>query len=132
MLSYAAQYKRERPYLNWIEERSTKPTVVGSSPAGRAFRIVPPVVEALPRWGLSSPFGVAMAEARPVAFPTDWLFYPDWLTLEQASYLSGWDRASVLEIIDEGGVDLNTDGLIENRSLHEFQEMLAIVLHWNE
>lgn len=25
-----------RPYLNWIEERSTKPTAVGSSPAGRA------------------------------------------------------------------------------------------------
>jgi hypothetical protein len=35
------------------------------------------------------------------------------------------------EIIDEGGVDLNTDGLIEKRSLHEFQEMPALVLHWH-
>jgi hypothetical protein len=38
----------------------------------------------------------------------------------------------MLEIVDERGVDLNTEGLIEKRSLHEFQEMLALVLHWNE
>jgi hypothetical protein len=105
---------------------------VGSSPAGRAFRIVSPAAAIRPRQGASSTFGVVMTETRRVAFPTDWLFYPDWLTLEQACYLSGWDRASMLEIIDEGGVDLNLDGLIEKRGLHEFQEMLAIVLHWND
>ncbi len=38
----------------------------------------------------------------------------------------------MLEIIDEGGVDLNLDGLIEKRGLREFQEMLALVLHWDE
>jgi hypothetical protein len=37
----------------------------------------------------------------------------------------------MLEIIDEGGVDLNTDGLIEKRSLREFQEAAALVLHWS-
>jgi hypothetical protein len=57
-----------------------------------------------------------------VAFPTDWLFCLDWLTLEQACYLSGWGEDAMLQIIDEGGVDLNTGGLIEKQSLWEFQE----------
>ncbi len=35
-------------------------------------------------------------------------------------------------VIDEGGVDLNVEGLIEKQSLWEFQEMLALVLHWND
>ena len=69
--------------------------------------------------------------AERVAFATDWLFFPDWLTLEQACYLSGWDEATMREIIDEDGVDLNVEGLIEKQSLWEFQEMLALVLHWN-
>jgi hypothetical protein len=32
-------------------------------------------------------------------------------------------------IVDEDGVDLNVDGLIEKRSLWEFQTTLAEVLH---
>ena len=32
--------------------------------------------------------------AERVAFATDWLFFPDWLTLEQACYLSGWGEAT--------------------------------------
>jgi hypothetical protein len=32
----------------------------------------------------------------------------------------------------EGGVGPNTEGLIEERSLHEFQEALVTVLQWNE
>jgi len=72
-----------------------------------------------------------MAQRR-VAFPTDWIFYPDWLTVEQACYLSGWDTASMLEIMDVGGVDLNDAGLIEKQSLWEFQETAALVLHWHD
>jgi hypothetical protein len=59
----------------------------------------------------------------------DWAFAPDWLTLEEACFLSGHDRGTLLSIIDEGGVDLNADGLIEKRSLWEFQTTLAEVLH---
>ena len=62
----------------------------------------------------------------------DWPFAPDWLTVDEACRLSGWDRASMLQIIDEGGVDLDLAGLIERQSLLEFQEMPALVLHWDE
>jgi len=67
-----------------------------------------------------------------VITPVTWIEAPEWLTIEEACYLSGWDRDSMLEIIDEGGVDLNDEGLIEKESLYEFQESLALVLHWNE
>lgn len=33
------------------------------------------------------------------------------------------------EITREGGVDLNLEGLIEKRSLREFNECVALVLH---
>lgn len=105
-----------RLYLNRIEERSTKPKVVGSSPTGRTF----PLEDGF----------MVMAQKRHVATPVDWLFAPDWLTVEQACTLSGWDTASLLEIVDEGGVDLNNAGLIHKGSLLEFQETLAEVLHW--
>ena len=67
-----------------------------------------------------------------VATTVDWLFAPDWLSIDEACFLSGWDHDTMLEIIDEGGVDLNLEGLIEKRSLYEFQECLALVLHWYE
>jgi hypothetical protein len=69
---------------------------------------------------------------RRVAFPSDWIFYPEWLTVEQACYLSGWDADSMLEIMDVGGVDLNDAGLIEKRSLWEFQEACVLLAHWND
>ena len=72
-----------------------------------------------------------MAQEKRTASPVEWAFAPDWLTVEQARYLSGWDAASMLEIMDVGGVDLNHDGLIEKQSLGEFQEACALVLHWN-
>ncbi len=50
-----------------------------------------------------------MAQRR-VAFPGDWIFYPEWLTVEQACYLSGWDADSMMEIMDVGGVDLTMLG----------------------
>ena len=67
-----------------------------------------------------------------VATVVDWAFAPEWLTQEQACALSGWDKHSMLEIIDEGGVDTNPAGLIERDILLEFQESLALVLHWND
>jgi hypothetical protein len=41
----------------------------------------------------------------------------------------------MLHIIEIGGVDAELDGdtwLIEKESLYEFQESLALVLHWND
>jgi hypothetical protein len=43
-----------------------------------------------------------------------------------------WDADVMREIICEGGVDLNLEGLIEKRSLREFNECLAMVLHWDD
>lgn len=50
----------------------------------------------------------------------------------EACFLSGWDTDTLLEIIDEGSVDLNDEGLIERESFYEFQEALALVLHWDD
>ena len=60
-----------------------------------------------------------MPETRHVARPVEWLFAPEWLTLEQACYLSGWDEGDTLKIIQVGGVDLSVSGLIETASLRE-------------
>jgi hypothetical protein len=62
----------------------------------------------------------------------DWAFAPEWLTVEQACFLSGHDRGSMPEITDADGVDLNLEGLIEKRSLWEFQEALVLVRHWHD
>jgi hypothetical protein len=57
---------------------------------------------------------------------------PQWLTVQEACRLSGWDRPSMLEIVRDGGVDVNTESRIEKGSLHDFQECLALVLHWDD
>ena len=64
--------------------------------------------------------------------PITWVFAPKWLTLEEASILSGLSLVQVLEVIAIGGVDLNDDGLIERQSLMEFMESLDLLLHWHE
>jgi hypothetical protein len=73
-----------------------------------------------------------MGQAPRTVTPIAWMEAPEWLTVQEACRLSGWDSFSMLEIIDEGGVDLNTEGLIEKQSLYDFQECLALVLHWDE
>ena len=81
---------------------------------------------------------VSLTESIPVILETrkarflDWAFAPEWLTVEQACFLSGWDAVSMAEIIREDGVDLDDAGRIEKQSLYEFQEALAKVLHWND
>ena len=74
---------------------------------------------------------MAMERSR-IATQVDWLFAPDWLTVDEACFLSGWDRAAMHEIIDVGGVDLNDGGQIDKVTLWEFQETLSEVLHWDE
>jgi hypothetical protein len=85
-----------------FENTPTKPKVVGSSRAGRASS--PPRA--------STQGGDATAAGKRIATPVDWL------TFEQACFLSGWNED---EIIDEGDVDLNLERLIEKRSLKEFK-----------
>ncbi len=66
--------------------------------------------------------------------PVTWLEAPEWLTPQEASALTGHSLAEIQAIIEEGGVELK-DGdqvLIEKRSLYDFQETLAEMLHWNE
>ena len=72
-------------------------------------------------------------QASRMATPVTWAFAPDWLTVEQASYPSGHDDDTVKWLILDGGVDAKQDGdtwLIDKESLHEYQEALALVLHW--
>ena len=71
-----------------------------------------------------------LTSAPKVATGVDWAFAPDWLTVEQACFLSGYDRLTMFAIIEEDGVDLNTEGLIEKRSLWEWQEVTVELAHW--
>jgi hypothetical protein len=63
-----------------------------------------------------------------VITPVVWLEAPDWLTLEEASYLSGHDLDTVRWLANDGAFDLRDDGLIDRASLREFQEALLEVL----
>ena len=78
---------------------------------------------------LHPPEGVAMVQEKRTVSAVKWALAPDWLTVEGACFLSGWDANSMLEIIDAGGVDLNREGLIEKQSLGEFQEACVLVAH---
>lgn len=66
-------------------------------------------------------------ETRKARF-LDWVSFPDWLTLDQACFLTGWNADQMNEIIRENGVDLDDAGLIEKQSLYEFQGALADAL----
>jgi hypothetical protein len=70
-----------------------------------------------------------MAEARTATL-LDWVTFPDWLSLDQACHLAGYDRPTMQWLVDDGAVDLDNDGRIEKRSLWEYIEALWLVLHW--
>ena len=72
-----------------------------------------------------------MAEIRIVT-PLTWATAPKWLTPEQAAFLSGHSMDYVQWMIDDDAVDLDDNGLIEKRSLWNFQESLALVLNWDK
>jgi hypothetical protein len=56
-----------------------------------------------------------------------WLAAPEWLTLAEASFLSGHDDAMLRWMIDDGAVDTNDEGLIAKDSLRDYQETLLEV-----
>jgi hypothetical protein len=73
-------------------------------------------------------------ESRParIVTPVTWAFAPEWLTVGQACTLSGHTPDVMRHIVAIGGVDTSDVGLIEKASLWEFQEALALVLHWQD
>jgi len=79
--------------------------------------------------------GDKVSERPRIITPVVWLSAPDWLTIEQACYLSGHDLDTMRWMIEDGAVDTRIEGntlLIEKRSLWEFQEALVEVLHWDD
>ncbi len=65
----------------------------------------------------------------PVTLVT-WIFAPEWLTLDEAARLSGYDEARLLELIADGDIEaeLSASGwLIEKSSLRELKEMLLLL-----
>ncbi len=67
-----------------------------------------------------------------IATTVDWLFAPEWLTIEQACFLSGFDALTMAKIVEQDGVDLDNAGLIEKQSLWEFKDALIDVLCWKD
>jgi len=68
-----------------------------------------------------------------ITSPVVWLEAPEWLTPEEAAYLSGYDLETIHWMIQDGAVDTRQDGevwLIEKESLLEFREALSDVLRW--
>jgi len=63
--------------------------------------------------------------------PVTWAFAPDMLTLEEACYLSGYNRGFMLQVIEVDGVDLDNAGRIEKRSLWEWLEVSIEIDHWD-
>jgi hypothetical protein len=70
---------------------------------------------------------------REAAPRSDWLHFPEWLTLAQACYLSGYDVDTMLEIINVDGVKVREgDGLIEKQSLWDWQEVCSELADWDD
>lgn len=82
--------------------------------------------------GGAMPLESAMSERPRIITPVVILEAPDWLTFEQAVWLSGWDRDIMAHIVEIGGVDLNDAGLIDKESLLEFQETMLEIWTWND
>jgi hypothetical protein len=72
---------------------------------------------------------MAQQEVHTVALP-DWVTSPDWLSLDEASHLTEYDRPTMQWLVNDGAVDLDERGLIDKRSLWEFLESLILALHW--
>jgi hypothetical protein len=70
-----------------------------------------------------------MAQARTATL-LDWVTFPDWLDLDQACHLAGYDHDTMQWLVDDGCVDLDDGGRIEKRSLWEYIVALVLVLAW--
>jgi hypothetical protein len=66
-----------------------------------------------------------------IVTPVVWAFAPEWLTVREASELSGYDEATIRVLVQDGALDTKR-GLIEKASLREFREALWEVLHWHD
>jgi hypothetical protein len=74
--------------------------------------------------------GEMLTEAPPrIVNGVTWAFAPDMLTLEEACYLSGYDRGFMLQVIEADGVDLDNAGRIEKKSLWEWLEVSVELAH---
>jgi hypothetical protein len=71
--------------------------------------------------------GAPMDRPARLVTPITWLYAPDWLTSEQAAYLSGHNLDTIDFLAQDGCVDTDDEDLIEKQSLYEFQECLALV-----
>lgn len=61
-----------------------------------------------------------------------WSFAPDMLTFEEACYLSGYDRGTMLQVLGVDGVDLDNAGRIEKQSLWERLKVSVEYAHWDD
>jgi hypothetical protein len=76
-----------------------------------------------------------MVRRARIVTPVSWIVAPEWLTVEEASELSGHDPEVLVDLIWDGGVEAKQEGetwFIERDSLHDFQECLWLVQHWND
>ena len=67
--------------------------------------------------------------------PVSWLAAPEWLTIEEACYLSGHDEATMRYLILDGNVETKCHGdswLVDKWDLHDYQEILLEVLQWED
>jgi hypothetical protein len=72
---------------------------------------------------------------RPRFSPVVFDLAPAWLTLAQAAELCPYDQATLLWMIREGMVDAKEgEGgyLVSKAGIREYQECLALVLHWDD
>jgi hypothetical protein len=83
----------------------------------------------------SSPWRLTFDEGVLPVTLVSWAFAPEWLTLEEASALSGHPLDTLCWLIEDGALDTRRDGdawLIEKASLREFREALLLVLQMGE
>jgi hypothetical protein len=72
-----------------------------------------------------------LGESPRVASQIDWAFAPEFLTIDQARFLTGHDLDYLAAVIEADGMDLDSAGQIEKRSLWEWQETVALLAHWD-
>jgi hypothetical protein len=104
-----------------VEQGTLNPLVAGSSPARVTFISEP-----------SSGVIMQFPMPRPTTL-VSWIAAPDWLTIHEASDLSGHDPDTLRWMIQDGAVDTRVvDGqhLIDAKSLEEYQKCLLWVLSW--
>jgi len=65
-----------------------------------------------------------------IATMVDWAFAPQWLSFDEACFLSGHDLPTMLEIVEVDGVDVDNEGRIEKESLWQFLEAEVLVARW--